>query len=234
MSVHCAHAAHGSLSLRWRRCSGRSPTSPHAGPARSSLSPSRSGSVAAFFGTSAARHLSSSDNDFQDPSSESFRTLQLLSSSAGVVPGPSVLVVGTPAQAAVAAARLRREPSIAVVQPRAAVSPDGRFVLVTASFHAGTGEHPAIAKRLAATLPGQVGGTAVANEEVRAQSEHDLFRAELIAFPLLFLLALWVFRGVVAAALPLLIGAALDRAHARSDPRGQRGAGRSPCSRSIS
>ena len=162
--------------------------------------------VAAFFGWSAASHLSSSDNDFQDPSSESFRTLQLLSSSAGVVPGPSVLVVATPAQAAVAASRLRREPSIAVVQPRAAVSPDGRFVLVTASFRAGTGEHAAVAKRLAATLPGFVGGTAVANEEVRVQSEHDLFRAELIAFPLLFLLALWVFRGVVAAALPLVAG----------------------------
>jgi uncharacterized membrane protein YdfJ with MMPL/SSD domain len=162
--------------------------------------------VAAVFGTSAARHLSSSDDDFQDPSSESFRTLQLLSSAAGIVPGPSVLVVASPAQAAVAAARLRREPSIAVVQPRAAVSPDGRFVLVTASFHAGTGEHPAVARRLADTLPGQVGGTAVANEEVQAQSEHDLFRAELIAFPLLFLLALWVFRGVVAAVLPLLAG----------------------------
>lgn len=162
--------------------------------------------VAAVFGTSAARHLSSSDDDFQDPSSESFRTLQLLSSAAGIVPGPSVLVVASPAQAAVAAAELRREPSIAVVQPRAAVSADGRFVLVTASFHAGTGEHPAVARRLADTLPGQVGGTAVANEEVQAQSEHDLFRAELIAFPLLFLLALLVFRGVVAAVLPLLAG----------------------------
>ncbi len=41
---------------------------------------------------------------------------------------------------------------------------------------------------------------------MRAQSEHDLLRAELIAFPLLFLLALWVFRGVVAAALPLVAG----------------------------
>ena len=162
--------------------------------------------VAAVFGTSAVTHLSSSDDDFQDPSSESFRTLQLLSSAAGIVPGPSVLVVARPAQAAVAAARLRREPSIAVVQPRAAVSPDGRFVLVTASFRAGTGEHPDVARRLADTLPGQVGGTAVANEEVQAQSEHDLFRAELIAFPLLFLLALWVFRGVVAAVLPLLAG----------------------------
>jgi uncharacterized membrane protein YdfJ with MMPL/SSD domain len=162
--------------------------------------------VAAFFGASAARHLSSSDDDFQDPSSESFRTLEQLSDRAGVVPGPSVLVVGTQAQAAIAAARLRREPAIAVVQPRAAVSPDGHFVLVTASFHAGTGEHAALAKRLADTLPGEVGGTAVANEEVRTQSEHDLLRAELIAFPLLFLLALWVFRGVVAAALPLLAG----------------------------
>src|SRR6266700_2988422 len=96
--------------------------------------------------------------------------------------------------------------AVAVVQARAAVSPDRRFVLVTASFHAGTGEHAAVARRLAATLPGEVGGTAVANEEVRRQSEHDLFRAELIAFPLLFLLALWVFRGVVAAALPLVAG----------------------------
>ena len=117
-----------------------------------------------------------------------------------------MLVVARPAEAAVAAARLRREPAIATVNPRAAVSPDGRYVLVTASFHAGTGEHPALAKRLAATLPGEVGGTAVANEEVRTQSEHDLLRAELIAFPLLFLLALWVFRGVVAASLPLLAG----------------------------
>ncbi len=164
------------------------------------------GVATAFFGASAAGHLSSSDNDFQDSSSESYRTLQQLSSLGGIVPGPSILVVATPAQAAEAAARLRREPAIAVVQPRAAVSPDGRYVLVTASFHAGTGEHPALAKRLAATLPGEVGGTAVANEEVRSQSEHDLFRAELIAFPLLFLLALWVFRGVVAAAIPLLAG----------------------------
>jgi uncharacterized membrane protein YdfJ with MMPL/SSD domain len=162
--------------------------------------------VAAAFGVSTPRHLSSSDDDFQDPSSESFRTLQLLSRSAGVVPGPSVLVVASRSEAAVAAAHLRREPAIAALEPRAAVSPDGRFVLVTASFRSGTGEHPALARRLARTLPGEVGGTAIANEEVRAQSEHDLFRAELIAFPLLFLLALWVFRGLVAALLPVLAG----------------------------
>lgn len=34
----------------------------------------------------------------------------------------------------------------------------------------------------------------------------DLARAELLAFPILFLLSLWLFRGLVAAALPPLLG----------------------------
>src|SRR4029450_8143893 len=39
------------------------------------------------------------------------------------------------------------------------------------------------------------------------QVSSDLARAELIAFPLLFLLSLWVFRSLVAALLPPLVGA---------------------------
>jgi uncharacterized membrane protein YdfJ with MMPL/SSD domain len=162
--------------------------------------------VAGVFGSSTPRHLSSSDSDFQDESSESFRTLQLLSTASGAVPGPSILVVASPGDAARAAAALRREPAIAAVQSPAAVSRDRRVVLVTASFRNGTPHETRIAKRLAETLPGKVGGTAVANEEVRSGSEHDLLRAELIAFPLLLVLALWVFRGLVAALLPLAAG----------------------------
>jgi uncharacterized membrane protein YdfJ with MMPL/SSD domain len=162
--------------------------------------------VAAAFGSSTPQHLSSSDSEFQDPGSESFRTLDLLSRTSGIVPGPSILVVGSPGQAARAAAALRREPTIAAVQPRAAASADGRFVLVTASFANDRGGEPAVAKRLARTLPGKVGGSAVADEEVRTASERDLVRAELIAFPLLFVLALWVFRSLVAALLPLAAG----------------------------
>ncbi len=162
--------------------------------------------VAAAFGASTPAHLRSSDTDFQDKSSESFRTLQLLERASGVVPGPSILVVGTPRQAARAAADLRKEPAIALVQPRAAVSSNRRYVLVTASFAAGVGNTGSIAKRLARSLPGEVGGTAVANEQVTSASEHDLFRAELIAFPLLLLMALWIFRGLVAALLPLAAG----------------------------
>ncbi|MGH2988524.1 MAG: MMPL family transporter [Solirubrobacterales bacterium] len=52
-----------------------------------------------------------------------------------------------------------------------------------------------------------VGGGAVAREQVNTQVEEDLRTAELIAFPLLFLLSLLFFRSLVAALLPLLVGA---------------------------
>ena len=162
--------------------------------------------VAGVVGASTPAHLRSSDTDFQDESSQSFRTLRLLERTTGVEPGPSILVVASPAQAVRAAAELRREPSIARVVPRSAVSADGRYVLVTASFAASARHTAAVAKRLARTLPGAVGGSAVANEQVTAASERDLLRAELIAFPLLLLLALWVFRGLAAALLPLAAG----------------------------
>jgi uncharacterized membrane protein YdfJ with MMPL/SSD domain len=51
-----------------------------------------------------------------------------------------------------------------------------------------------------------VGGAAVAQEQVNKQVEKDLRMAELLAFPLLFLLSLLFFRSLVAAALPLMIG----------------------------
>ncbi|HVC87308.1 MAG TPA: MMPL family transporter [Gaiellaceae bacterium] len=162
--------------------------------------------VSAVFGYSTPGRLSSSDNDFQDKSSQSYRTLQLLSQAGGIDPGPSIFVVVATRHAAEAVAGLRREPSIALVQ-RAAISPTRKFELVTASFRLGTGHQGAIASRLARTLPGEVGGAALANAEILTQSEHDLVRAELIAFPLLLLLALWVFRGLVAALLPMIAGA---------------------------
>jgi uncharacterized membrane protein YdfJ with MMPL/SSD domain len=50
------------------------------------------------------------------------------------------------------------------------------------------------------------GGAAEANPAVGEQVSEDLARAELIAFPVLFLLSLWVFHGVVAGLLPLGVG----------------------------
>ena len=85
-------------------------------------------------------------------------------------------------------------------------SRDRKLVLVSAWFAEGSQHRAALTRTLARELPGEVGGAAVASEEVRAESERDLFRAELIAFPLLLLLALWIFRGLVAALLPLVAG----------------------------
>jgi uncharacterized membrane protein YdfJ with MMPL/SSD domain len=66
------------------------------------------------------------------------------------------------------------------------------------------------AKAIAEDLDGQpgvtVGGIALAQEQVNKQVEKDLRMAELLAFPLLFLLSLLFFRSAVAALLPLMIG----------------------------
>ena len=51
-----------------------------------------------------------------------------------------------------------------------------------------------------------IGGSAVAQGQVNDKVEQDLRRAELLAFPLLFVLSLVFFRSLVAALLPLLVG----------------------------
>ena len=53
----------------------------------------------------------------------------------------------------------------------------------------------------------RLGGGAIASRQVTEAIQKDLKRAELIAFPLVFLLSFWVFRGLVAAFLPPLVGA---------------------------
>ncbi len=63
-----------------------------------------------------------------------------------------------------------------------------------------------IADRLSAEPGVVVGGAAVAQEQVNKQVEKDLRMAELLAFPLLFLLSLLFFRSLVASVLPLMIG----------------------------
>ena len=63
-----------------------------------------------------------------------------------------------------------------------------------------------IADELSAHPGVLVGGFAVAQEQVNKQVEKDLRMAELLAFPLLFLLSLLFFRSLVASVLPLMIG----------------------------
>src|SRR5919201_841620 len=91
------------------------------------------------------------------------------------------------------------------------VSNDGRATYLAVSLkQTGDKEEQDAAKGIADDLSGQpdvkVGGIALAQEQVNKQVEKDLRKAELLAFPILFLLSLLFFRSGVAALLPLMIG----------------------------
>ncbi len=94
---------------------------------------------------------------------------------------------------------------------RAFVSNDGKqtYVAVALRPTEDKARHDA-ASSIADQLEGepgvQVGGSALAEKQVNEQTESDLRRAEMLAFPLLFLLSLLFFRSLVASLLPLLIG----------------------------
>ncbi len=91
------------------------------------------------------------------------------------------------------------------------VSNDGQATYLAVSLkQTGDKEEQDAAKGIADDLSGQpdvkVGGIALAQEQVNKQVEKDLRMAELLAFPILFLLSLLFFRSGVAALLPLMIG----------------------------
>jgi hypothetical protein len=90
----------------------------------------------------------------------------------------------------------------------ALVSRDGRETVVLAAFSTQERSAAAVA-RLRPQLAGQgvrFGGPDVAFSEINKRTSSDLKNAELLAFPILLLLSFWVFRGLIAAALPLLVG----------------------------
>jgi uncharacterized membrane protein YdfJ with MMPL/SSD domain len=113
--------------------------------------------------------------------------------------------------------QLRANPDVARVtgyldtQSRDFVSRDGDATYLAVSLRpTGDKDEQDAAKRIADDLEGQrgvsVGGIALAQEQVNKQVEKDLRKAELLAFPILFLLSLLFFRSGVAALLPLMIG----------------------------
>jgi uncharacterized membrane protein YdfJ with MMPL/SSD domain len=91
------------------------------------------------------------------------------------------------------------------------ISRDGRTTYLAVSLKpTGDKELQDAGTRIKDNLAGApgvtVGGYALATEQVNKQVEHDLRTAEMLVFPVLFLLTLWFFRSGVAALLPLMIG----------------------------
>jgi uncharacterized membrane protein YdfJ with MMPL/SSD domain len=159
----------------------------------------------------------------EDPDTESVRADDLLE-RAGLGAGVDVIaLVDTPggvssprarARVAEVASELDADPDVAGVVTfeqggRALVARDGRSTYVAATLRPGADENDA-GERLIDRFEGRpgvtLGGFAVASPQVNEQVSEDLARAELLAFPLLFLLSFLFFRSVVAALLPLLVG----------------------------
>ncbi len=180
--------------------------------------------VAAVFGFGVAGRLSPYGVD--DPSTQSVQVRQRFARETGHQIDPGVIAVlrlrdarSAVGRAAVArvAAELRRGPDVAEVvsafsaRDPAMISSDGRVTYLFGYFKPYSDKRIAnaagvIERRFAAQKDVVLGGAAIANAQVNARVSHDLARAELFVFPLVFLLSFLFFRSGVAALMPPLIG----------------------------
>jgi uncharacterized membrane protein YdfJ with MMPL/SSD domain len=180
--------------------------------------------VAGALGFGVAKEMSPYGAD--DPATESVRATHRFEHAAGRQIDAGVVAVvragdvrGAAARARVGqvAAQLRAQRDVARVvsyydtRDRAMVSRDGRSTYVLGYFKPRSDKTlEDAAKRIEAGFSGRsdvkLGGEAIANAQVNAQVGEDLGRAELLAFPFIFLLSLWFFRSLVAALLPPLLG----------------------------
>ncbi|OBG16539.1 hypothetical protein A5765_07355 [Mycolicibacterium celeriflavum] len=183
----------------------------------------------AVFGIPVAKHLSA--GGFQDPTSESAQATRLLVDKFGQ--GDMELIISVHsdegAKSAVAravgediVAQLRAAPSVVDVTslwaapPTAApalISRDGKTGLIVAGITGGESGAQKHAKDLTERLVHdrdgvtvRAGGEAMLYVQINGQSEKDLLMMEAIAIPLSFVALVWVFGGLLAAALPLAIG----------------------------
>ncbi|HXF32567.1 MAG TPA: MMPL family transporter [Solirubrobacterales bacterium] len=169
--------------------------------------------VAGVWGWSTVSHLSNRPGDFYAHPSESLRAQDEMESARGHnwvgPPNLAVLVHGGRSAVTRLKLRLKRLPQVAQVESNVLASRDGSSKLVLARLRIGVPEQDAAASvaRSLESEPGVlVGGIALAKHQFSESAKHDLWRGELIALPLLLVLGLWVFRGAVAALLPVLVG----------------------------
>jgi uncharacterized membrane protein YdfJ with MMPL/SSD domain len=165
---------------------------------------------------------------FEDPGTEWVQARESLERASGANPGPGLIALVEPgtdvttgagrAEVERVAAVVADDPAVAQVVTafngggEALISNDGDASYIAAFFtpisdDAAEDAATRIGEALAGEQNVRLGGAAVVGEEVGTIIGEDLAKAELLAFPLIFLLSLWVFRGVVAALLPSLMGA---------------------------
>jgi RND superfamily putative drug exporter len=182
-----------------------------------------------IFGIPVAKHLSA--GGFQDPTSESAQATKLLvdkfgqgdmellisvTSGAGAQ-GTAARAVGTDIADQLKASPYVGDVTSAWTAPASAapalISKDGKTGLIVAGItggESGAQQHAKdLAERLVHDRDGvtvRAGGEAMTYVQINAQSEKDLLTMESIAIPLSFIVLVWVFGGLISAALPLAVG----------------------------
>ena len=181
--------------------------------------------LAAALGAPIVSLLKSTSSDFQDRHAQNQQVLAEIERATGqsAYYGVAALVpAGRDVRTDPAAAsQARRVAALLAAQPGfqraldypqthlpALVSRDGRLTAVLAAFTDRDRSAQAVA-HVRPQLAGSgvmLGGSDVAFQELNERTSSDLQKAEMFAFPILLALSFWVFRGLVAAALPLLVG----------------------------
>ncbi|MCE3266678.1 MAG: hypothetical protein K0S15_1387 [Solirubrobacterales bacterium] len=178
--------------------------------------------AAGAIGSSVAERLDPYGAD--DPDTESVIADQKLREAGFRDAGVIVLIEDAPVATQAGRERVNEVTEVLVTDPDVArvtgflgtgseefLSRDGDSTYLAVSLApTGDKDQQEAADRIREEFAGQddvgVGGYALAQEQVNQQVEEDLRRAEMLAFPLLFLLSFIFFRSLVASALPLLVG----------------------------
>jgi putative drug exporter of the RND superfamily len=186
--------------------------------------------AAAIFGIPVAKSLA--PGGFQDPNSESARAVAMLSDKFGQSGQQLLLLVTAPAGTNSEQARtvgtdlveqLQRSPLVYNVSspwtapPQAAAdltSKDGKSGLIVVNLKGGENDAQKNAQTLSdkfvhdrGDVAVRAGGSAMQYAQINTQNQKDLLLMEIIAIPLSFLVLIWVFGGLLAAALPMTLGA---------------------------
>ncbi|MFV2111485.1 MMPL family transporter [Micromonospora sp. LOL_025] len=165
---------------------------------------------------------------FDDPASESSRAAERITRELGPQGADLVVLWSSDASTvdqphfrdpvAATVARLRERPEITSVttwydtQAPALLSTDRRATYALVQLRAADKDDKAAAYeelRPALAAPGvrtEVGGATAALQESNTQTTKDITRAELLSMPVLLVLLVLIFGGLVAASTPLLIG----------------------------
>ncbi|OBI20705.1 hypothetical protein A5712_01600 [Mycobacterium sp. E2327] len=185
---------------------------------------------AAVFGIPVAKSLS--PGGFQDPNSESAHAIQILTDKFGQSGQQMLVMVTSPAGAQSDQARkvgtdLVRDlqgsslvynvTSAWTAPPQAAadlISKDGKSGMIVINLKGGENYAQSNAQTLADQfvhdrdgVAVRAGGPAMQYAQINKQNQEDLVVMEMIALPLSFLVLIWVFGGLLAAALPMALGA---------------------------